>query len=92
MLSRLASSFWNPGSNEPNGDQYLVYLHFDLATRPGYSTEPEFNLAASWIAERLIRLDERTSPGICAGQNRGFCSDRSVARCGRDSILAKCFN
>ena len=28
------------------------------------STEAEINLAASWIAERLIRLDERVSPGI----------------------------
>ena len=51
-------------AHEPGGDQYLVYLHFDPATKRGYSTEAEFNLAASWIAERLIRLDERTSPGI----------------------------
>jgi hypothetical protein len=51
-------------AHEPGGDQYLVYLHFDPATKRGYSTEAEFNLAASWIAERLIRLDERTCPGI----------------------------
>jgi hypothetical protein len=51
-------------ANEPGGDQYLVYLHFDPTTKRGYSTEAEFNLAGSWIAERLIRLDERTSPGI----------------------------
>ena len=56
-------------ANEPGGDQYLVYLHFDPATGRGYSTEAESNLAASWIAERLIRLDERTSPGI-VGRSR----------------------
>jgi len=51
-------------ANEPVGDQYLVYLHFEPATKRGYSTEAEFHQAASWIAERLIRLDERVSPGI----------------------------
>ena len=51
-------------ANEPSRDQYLVYLHFEPATKRGYSTEAEFHQAASWIAERLIRLDERASPGI----------------------------
>ena len=51
-------------SNEQGRDHYLVYVHFDPATRRSYSTEAEFNLAGSWIAERLIRLDESASPGI----------------------------
>ena len=51
-------------ANEPVRDQYLVFLHFEPVTRRGYSTEAEFHQAASWIAERLIRLDERVSPGI----------------------------
>jgi len=51
-------------ANEPGKDRYLVYVHFDTATKRGYSTEAEFHQAASWIAERLIRLDERVSPGI----------------------------
>ena len=51
-------------ANKPGGDQYLVYLHFEPATKRGYSTEAEFQQAASRIAERLIRLDERVSPGI----------------------------
>ena len=51
-------------ANEPGRDQYLVFLHFDPATKRGYSTGAEFHQAASWIAERLIRLDERVSPGI----------------------------
>src|SRR5262245_41202979 len=51
-------------ANEPGRDQYLVYLHFDPATKRGYSTEAEFHQAASWTAERLIQLDERVSPGI----------------------------
>jgi len=50
-------------SNGPGRDHYLVYVHFDPATK-SYSTEAEFNLAGSWIAERLIRLDESASPGI----------------------------
>src|SRR5262249_37164412 len=48
-------------ANKPGTDEYLVYLRFDPA---GYSTVAEFHQAASWIAERLIRLDERVSPGI----------------------------
>ena len=51
-------------SNEPGRDHYLVYVHFDPATKRSYSTEAEFNLAGSWIVERLIRLDESASPGI----------------------------
>jgi hypothetical protein len=51
-------------SNEPGRDRYLVYVHFDPATKRSYSTEAELNLAGSWIAERLIRLDESASPGI----------------------------
>jgi hypothetical protein len=51
-------------ANQSAGDQYLVYLHFDPGTKRAYSTESEFNLAGSRITERLIRLDERTSPGI----------------------------
>jgi len=51
-------------SNEQGRDHYLVYVHFDPATRRSYSTEAEFNLAGSWIAERLIRLDESASPRI----------------------------
>jgi hypothetical protein len=47
-------------ANEPSRDQYLVFP----TTKRGYSTEAEFHQAASWIAERLIRLDERVSPGI----------------------------
>jgi hypothetical protein len=50
--------------NEPGGDHYLVYVHFDPATKRTYSTEAELNLAGSWIAERLIRLDESAFPGI----------------------------
>jgi hypothetical protein len=45
-------------------DRYLVYVHFDPGAQRSYSTETEFNLAGSWIAERLIRLDESESPGI----------------------------
>jgi hypothetical protein len=51
-------------SNERGRDRYLLYIHFDPATKRSYSTEAEFNLAGSWIAERLIRLDESASPGI----------------------------
>ena len=51
-------------ATEPGRDRYLVFLRFDPATKRGYSTETEFHQAASWIAERLIRLDERASPGI----------------------------
>jgi hypothetical protein len=51
-------------ANELGRDQYLVFLHFDPAAKRGYSTEAEFQQAASRIAERLIRLDERVSPGI----------------------------
>jgi len=51
-------------ANKPGTDEYLVYLHFEPATKRGYSTEAEFHQAASWVAERLIRLDERASPGI----------------------------
>ena len=51
-------------ANEPCRDRYLVYVHFDPAAKRGYSTETEFNLAGSWIAERLTRLDESESPGI----------------------------
>ena len=51
-------------ANKPGTDEYLVYLHFDPATKRGYSTVAELHQAASWIAERLIRLDERVSPGI----------------------------
>ena len=51
-------------ANKPGTDEYLVYLHFEPATKRGYSTEAEFHQAASWIAERLIRSDERVSPGI----------------------------
>jgi hypothetical protein len=48
-------------ANEPRRDRYLVYVHFDAAAN---STEAEFNLAASWIAESLTRLDESESPGV----------------------------
>jgi hypothetical protein len=51
-------------SNEQGGDLYLVYFHLDPATKRGYSTEAELKLAGSWIAERLIRLDESASPGM----------------------------
>ena len=51
-------------SNEQGRDCYLVYIYFDPATKRSYSTEAEFNLAGSWIAERLIRLDESASPGM----------------------------
>jgi mRNA-degrading endonuclease toxin of MazEF toxin-antitoxin module len=51
-------------AEEPCRDRYLVYVHFDPGAHRGYSTETEFNLAGSWIAERLIRLDESESPGI----------------------------
>jgi hypothetical protein len=51
-------------SNEQGRDRYLVYVYFDPATKRGYSTEAECNLAGSRIAERLIRLDESASPGI----------------------------
>jgi hypothetical protein len=51
-------------SNEQGKDHYLVYVHFDPATTHSYSTEAECSLAGSWIAERLIRLDESASPGI----------------------------
>ena len=51
-------------ATEPGRDRYLVFLHFDPVNKRGYSTEAEFHQAASWIAERLIRLDERVSPGI----------------------------
>ena len=51
-------------ANKPGTDEYLVYLHFDPATKRGYSTVAKLHQAASWIAERLIRLDERVSPGI----------------------------
>ena len=51
-------------ANKPGADEYLVYLRFDPATKRGYSTVAELHQAASWIAERLIRLDERVSPGI----------------------------
>src|SRR5262249_25015229 len=51
-------------SNEQGRDHYLVYVHFDQATKRCFSTEAEFNLAGSWIAERLIRLDESASPGF----------------------------
>ena len=51
-------------ADEPCRDRYLVYVHFDSAAKRGYSTETEFNLAGSWIAERLTRLDESESPGI----------------------------
>jgi hypothetical protein len=50
--------------NEPGSDRYLVYVHFDPSTKRGYSTEAGYNLSGSWIAERLIRLDESGSPGI----------------------------
>ena len=51
-------------AEEPCRDRYLVYVHFDAGAQRGYSTETEFNRAGSWIAERLIRLDESESPGI----------------------------
>ena len=51
-------------ADEPCGDRYLIYVHFDPGAQRGYATETEFNLAGSWIAERLIRLDESESPGI----------------------------
>ena len=51
-------------ANEPARDRYLVYVCFDPATRRSDSTEAELNLAGSWIAERLIRLDESASPGL----------------------------
>ena len=51
-------------ATEPGRDRYLVFLHFDPVNKRGYSTEAEFHQAASWVAERLIRLDERASPGI----------------------------
>jgi hypothetical protein len=54
----------DPANPEPCRDQYLVCVHFDPAAKRGYSSEPEFNLAGSWVAERLTRLDESESPGI----------------------------
>jgi hypothetical protein len=44
--------------------RYLVFVHFDAGAQRGYSSETEFNRAGSWIAERLIRLDESESPVI----------------------------
>ena len=55
---------YDPADTEPCRDHYLVYVHFDPAVKRGYSSEPEFNLAGSWVAERLTRLDESESPGI----------------------------
>jgi hypothetical protein len=55
---------YDPANTEPCRDQYLVYVHFDPAAKRVYSSEPELNLAGSWIAERLTRLDESESPGI----------------------------
>jgi len=55
---------YDPANTEPCRDQYLVYVHFDPAAKRGYLREPEFNLAGSWVAERLVRLDESESPGI----------------------------
>jgi hypothetical protein len=61
-------------ADEPCGDRYLIYVHFDPGAQRGYSTETEFNLAGSWIAERLIRLDESESPGIIS--RLGFSANR----------------
>jgi hypothetical protein len=62
-LSVYQVDVYDPAT-EPGRDTYLVYVYFDPATKRGYSTEAEFNLAGSSIAERLIRLDESASPGL----------------------------
>jgi hypothetical protein len=74
-LSAYRVDVFDP-ANEPGRDQYLVYLHFDPTTKRAYSTEDEFHQAASWIAERLIRLDERASPGITSRSR--FRADRVI--------------
>jgi len=63
-------------ATEPGRDRYLVYVYFDPATQRDYSTEAEFNLAGSWIAEKLIRLDESASPGLMSRLR--FCTNRVI--------------
>ena len=63
-------------ATEPGRDRYLVYVYFDPATKRDYSTEAEFNLAGSWIAEKLIRLDESASPGLMSRLR--FCTNRII--------------
>ena len=63
-------------ANDPARDRYLVYVYFDPATKRGYLKEADFNLAGSWIAQRLIRLDESASPGLMSRLR--FCTNRVI--------------
>ena len=74
-LSVYQVDVYDPAT-EPGADRYLVYVYFDPATERDYSTDAEFNLAGSWIAERLIRLDESASPGLMSRLR--FCTNRVI--------------
>ena len=50
--------------NNPTVDQYLVYVYIDRSVRREYSSEADFAIAASRIAEKLINIDFSSKPAM----------------------------